>query len=109
MIDNRIDELFQAINESSEYQEYLKITNIIKKDPKLINLIEEIKRLNKEATILEYNKDPKYIEIDQIIKDKLSLLNNNPLYLEYKNKMDTFNDILSESSNILKKYIDDIV
>ena len=103
MIDTKIDNLFKTIKESKEYQDYIKIENAIKKDKDLISLIEEIKNLNKKATILEYK------EIDKIIKEKTAVLNSNPLYIEYKNKMDTLNDILSSSSNLIQKYIDEVV
>lgn len=109
MIDNKIEELFETIMTSQEYQEYQKILNIINKDKKLSSLIKEIKKLNKQATILEYNGNPKYKEIDKKIKQKTIILNNNPLYNEYKNKMNTLNDILATSSNIIQKYIDEIV
>ena len=109
MIDTKIDNLFKTIKESKEYQNYIKMENAIKKDKDLISLIEEIKNLNKKATILEYNKDLKYKEIDKIIKEKTAVLNSNPLYIEYKNKMDTLNDILSSSSNMIQKYIDEVV
>ena len=53
MIDTKIDNLFKTIKESKEYQNYIKMENAIKKDKDLISLIEEIKNLNKKATILE--------------------------------------------------------
>ncbi len=109
MINNKIDELFQAINESEEYQDYLKIVKILKEDKELTNLIEEIKQLQKEATILEYQNNTKYKEIDNTIKEKLNILNNNPLYVEYKYKMDELNNIISTSSNMITKYLEEIV
>lgn len=109
MINKKIDELFKSINDSKEYQEYISILNVLKQDEDLVNLIDEIKVLQKKATMLEYNKDEEYKNVDTIIKEKVNILNNNPLYLEYKNKMDNLNDILSMSSDILQKYIDDIV
>lgn len=109
MINNKIDELFQAINESEEYQDYLKIVKILKEDKELTNLIEEIKQLQKEATILEYQNNTKYKEKDNTIKEKLNILNNNPLYVEYKYKMDELNNIISTSSNMITKYLEEIV
>lgn len=109
MINNKIDELFQAINESEEYQDYIKIVKILKEDKELTNLIEEIKQLQKEATILEYQNNTKYKEIDNTIKEKLNILNNNPLYVEYKYKMDELNNIISTSSNMITKYLEEIV
>ena len=55
MIDNSIEALFESINNSKEYQEYLKITNILNDDKETKKLIDEIKELQKEATKLEYN------------------------------------------------------
>ena len=91
------------------YQDRNALSNIIYLLKEAENTTYEIKNLNKKATILEYNKDLKYKEIDKIIKEKTAILNSNPLYIEYKNKMDTLNDILSSSSNLIQKYIDEVV
>jgi len=109
MINNSLEELFKSIENSSLYKEYKKMENILSQDQNIKNMIEEIKELEKKATYLESIGDIKYQEIDNIIKEKANILNNNPTYLEYLNRMDEFNDELAMSSNMIEKYIEEIV
>lgn len=105
MINNKLEDLFKAIEESSEYQNYLKIGEVLEEDEEIKKLINEIKSLQKEAVKLEYNNDIRYKEVDKKIKEKVDMLNKKPIYQEYLRRMDTFNNILSESSNNIEKYI----
>jgi cell fate (sporulation/competence/biofilm development) regulator YmcA (YheA/YmcA/DUF963 family) len=107
MIDNKIEELFSTIENSSEYQDYKKIEDILKKDKSINILIEEIKSLQKESVRLEYNHDDYYKEIDKKIELKVSELNKKPVYQEYLNKMNEINDILAMSSNLLENYVNE--
>ena len=107
MINESIDELFESIKNSNEYKEYLNIGEVLKKDDQLNNLINEIKRLQKKSVNLEYNGNILYKDIDKEIEDKVEVLNNNPLYKEYLRRMNNLNDILSESSNAIEKYINE--
>ena len=102
-MESSIEELFNAINNSNEYKQ---IVDIIEEDNDIKNLIEEIKKLQKEATYLEYHEDNKYKEIDSIIKEKTKELNNNSKYQEYLSKLKKFNNTLLASSLLLEDYID---
>lgn len=105
MINERIDDLFNAIKDSSEYKNYLEIGKLLDNDDSVKDLVEEIKSLQQESVKLEYNNDLSYKEIDKIIEEKVNILNSKPIYKEYLNRMNSFNDILSESSNSIEKYI----
>lgn len=105
MIENKIDNLFNAIKESKEYQAYLEIGDVLNKDEEIKSLVKEIKELQKESVNLEYKGDDSYKEIDKTIEEKVKLLNNKPHYQEYLKRMNNFNDILSESSNNIESYI----
>lgn len=107
MIENKIDDLFKAIENSKEYQDYLKIGESLSKDSSINELIDEIKELQKKSTMLEYHHDDSYKEVDKIIESKVKELNEKPSYREYLNKMNEFNDILTMSSNMLEKYVDE--
>ena len=109
MINNSIEELFESIENSNLYKEYKKMSDILDKDEEIKKIIEEIKELEKQATYLEYIGDEKYKEIDEEIKRKSELLNNNHVYQEYLNKMDEFNDELSVSSKMIEKYVEEKV
>ena len=106
MIESSIEELFNSINNSNEYKEYKLIVNTLESNKEVIDLIEEIKKLQKEATYLEYHEDNKYKEIDSIIKEKTKELNNNSKYQEYLTKLKKFNNTLLVSSSLLEDYID---
>ena len=54
MIESSIEELFNSINNSNEYKEYKLIVNTLESNKEVIDLIEEIKKLQKEAVNLEY-------------------------------------------------------
>ena len=107
MIYNKIEELFLAIENSYEYKEYKKIKKILEKDKEVMELIEEIKKLEQLATKLEFEKNPKYKEIDEITKSKVEELNNNQVYIEYLNKMEEFNEIMTMSSKMIEHYDND--
>ena len=77
MIESSIEELFNSINNSNEYKEYKLIVNTLESNKEVIDLIEEIKKLQKEAVNLEYKNDDRYLELDKKIKEKEKILNNN--------------------------------
>lgn len=105
MIEKKIDELFDTINASPEYQSYLKIGEVIEKDEEINKLITEIKELQQKSVRLEEEGNLEYKEIDKIIEEKVALLNSKPIYQEYLRRMNEFNDIIAESSNQIEKYI----
>ena len=102
---NKMEELFQAIKESKEYQSYLNIGSVIEKNDEINNLVNEIKKLQKKSVTLEYQHDDRYHEVDEIIEKKVKELNNNPIYQEYLRRMNEFNDILAESSHQIEEYV----
>ena len=109
MIESSIEELFNSINNSNEYKEYKLIVNTLESNKEVIDLIEEIKKLQKEATYLEYHEDNKYKEIDNIIEEKTKELNNNSKYQEYLSKLKDFNNTLLASSSLIEDYVTDKV
>lgn len=109
MVNNSLEELFNSIENSSLYQEYLKMRNILSKDKEINKIIDEIKELEKQATYLENIGDDAYKEIDEEIKKKADVLNSNPVYQEYLNKMEAFNDELAMSSKMIEKYVEEKV
>lgn len=109
MINNSLEELFNSIENSSLYQEYKKMSNILSQDKHIKEIIEEIKELEKEATYLESIGDLRFHDIDNQIKEKAQILNDNPIYQEYLNRMDDFNEELSTSSKMIEKYVEEVV
>ena len=109
MVNSSIEELFYSIENSSLYKRYKKMSDILSKDSGIRAILEEIKELEKEATYLEEIGSDKYKDIDEEIKKKADILNNNYVYQEYLNKMNEFNDELSVSSRMIEKYIEEKV
>lgn len=105
-MESKLEELFNTIENSNVYKEYLKIKDILAKDSEIKILIEEIKELEKQATYLENIGDEKYKEIDIEIKKKADVLQNNVVYQEYLNKMNEFNDELAISSKMIEQYVE---
>lgn len=105
MINEKIDELFQAIQESKEYKAYQNIGSVLDNDKEIKKLVSEIKELQQKSVRLEEAGNEEYKEIDKLIYEKVSLLNSKPVYQEYLRRINEFNDILSSSSNQIEKYI----
>ena len=109
MINSSIEELFNSIENSTLYKKYKQMSNILSKDSEIKEMLDEIKELEKEATYLESIGDDKYKEIDEEIKKKADILNNNYVYQEYLDRMNEFNDELSMSSRMIEKYVEEKV
>lgn len=109
MVSSSIEDLFNSIENSSLYKKYKKMSDILSKDMEIKKILDEIKELEKEATYLENIGDDKYMEIDEEIKRKADILNNNYVYQEYLSSMDEFNDELSMSSKMIEQYIEEKV
>ena len=109
MINSSISELFNTIENSKLYKDYKKMADILNRDSEIEERIDEIKELEKKATDLESIGDNKYLEIDEIIKEKANILNNKQVYIEYLEKMEEFNNELAISSNMINKYISEKV
>ena len=108
MIESSIEELFNSINNSNEYKEYKLIVNTLESNKEVIDLIEEIKKLQKEAVNLEYKNDDRYLEVDKLIKERENILNNKD-YQEYLSKLKDFNNTLLASSSLIEDYVTDKV
>ena len=100
-----LEEMLSEITESEEYSKYKEIGNILENDTFVMALMEEIKELQQEAVILEYNDDPKYLELEEIIKEKAELLNSNSTYKLYLEKMKEYNKLLANSNNLLNNFV----
>lgn len=109
MVNSSIEDLFNSIENSDLYKRYKMMSEILSKDSSIKDMLDEIKMLEQEATYLESIGDDKYMEIDEEIKKKADILNNNYVYQEYLNCMDEFNDELSMSSKIIEKYVEEKV
>ena len=109
MVNSSIEDLFNSIENSDLYKRYKKMSDILSKDTNIRDMLDEIKCLEQEATYLESIGDMKYKEIDEEIKRKADVINNNSVYQEYLNCMDECDDELSTSSKMIEQYVEEKV
>lgn len=102
------ENILNEITESEEYLRYKEIGNILENDSFVIDLMNEIKELQHESLLLEYNDDPKYLELEDVIKEKVEVLNNNETYKLYLEKMKEYNEFIASSNNIFDNCVEAI-
>lgn len=109
VINQSLEELFYSIENSKLYKEYKKMEDILSKDSNIRTMIDEIKELEKMATMLEESGDLEYKNIDKMIEEKSHILESNPIYQEYMVRMNELNEELANSSYMINSYIDEKV
>jgi len=103
-IEGKITEIITYIKETNSYKNYIKAKELLNSNQELLTLIEDIKKYQKEIV-----KNPnKKEELESKINQNLSVLNNDPLYLEYTNYQDEVNNMLTIFENKLNKYFYDV-
>lgn len=99
----QVDNIVNYISNTSDYKNYLILKEKLEKDETILNLIKEIKQLQKKAVNDEYNgKDIKNIDIE--IKEKSDILNSKYLYQEYIELHSRIDEQLQEIKFILNNY-----
>ena len=95
---DKVDEIITVIKTSPNYQKYLLLQEKMNSNQELISLINEVKVLQKMIV----NGKDKEIEL----KEKMALLENNPLYREYSNNLTDINNEFAIVENTLNNYFD---
>ena len=103
-INAKILEIIEYIQTTESYQNYLKARKILEKNEKIMNLIQDIKTLQKELVKNQSKKE----ELDLKIKEKLNILNTEPSYLEFQTYQDEINNLLIIFENKINKYFFDV-
>jgi cell fate (sporulation/competence/biofilm development) regulator YmcA (YheA/YmcA/DUF963 family) len=83
-----IDLFINVIKDSKEYKEYINIVNQMNESECINDLVNKIRELNKQLV-----KTPS-IKLESELKELESELNNIPLYMDYKDKLDELYYIL---------------
>ena len=100
---NEVDKIIEFIKESDDYKDYIYLKDKLSKHKEANNLINEIKKLQKQAVKQEVNKmDTK--ELDNKIKDNLDKLNKIPLYRDFIDKQEVLNDYYQTIKERLDEY-----
>ena len=103
-INAKILEIIEYIQTTESYQNYLKARKILEQNEKIMNLIQDIKALQKELVKNPLKKE----ELDLKIKEKLNILNTEPSYLEFQTYQDEINNLLIIFENKINKYFFDV-
>ena len=103
-INAKILEIIEYIQTTESYQNYLKARKILEQNEKIMNLIQDIKALQKELVKNPLKKE----ELDLKIKEKLNILNTEPSYLEYQTYQEEINNLLTIFENKINKYFFDV-
>lgn len=104
---SKVDEIIDYIKDSDLYKKYLFIENQMNNNQEIKSLVNDIKKLQKQAVHEQYlnNNDKKVKELDEKINNKLEKLNTIPLYSEYINIKEELNNIFSNIKNTIEVYI----
>ncbi len=102
-IKNEIDELFDELEESKLYNDYVVIKNKLENNNEIMNLISEIKRLQKIAT----NNHDEVIEKE--IKKLYKRLESYPIYQSYLIIKDELEEELFEIKEQFGNYFKEIL
>ncbi len=99
-----IDELISEIKKSDTYKEYILLLDKVSKSNEINNLTKEIRLLNKQLVLTPS------IKLEKELKEKEKKLNDIPLYLEFKYKLEELNNILIIIKNKIELFIkEDII
>ena len=100
---NEIDNLINIIKENNIYKEYISILEKINSNEEIKELTNKIRIINKKLV-----RTPS-IKLESELKDLESKLNDIPLYLDYKDKLNELNNLLLVVKNNIENYMKDIL
>ena len=100
---NEIDNLINVIKENNIYKEYISILEKINSNEEIKDLTNKIRIINKKLV-----RTPS-IKLESELKDLESKLNDIPLYLDYKDKLNELNNLLLVVKNNIENYMKDIL
>lgn len=98
-MNKKLDEIVKYITMSDEYRRCIELKNKMSKNEELVNLINNIKKVQKEYVKSNFDED---------FKNKLSLLedrlNEIPIYVSYMQSLDRVNEMISYVKDELNQY-----
>ena len=100
---NEIDNLINIIKENNIYKEYISILEKINSNEEIKELTNKIRIINKKLV-----RTPS-IKLESELKDLEFQLNDIPLYLDYKDKLNELNNLLLVVKNNIENYMKDIL
>ncbi len=97
----KVDDIIQTIEESTEYKKYLDLKEKISNNKELMELINKVRVMQKDVL----HKKNSQTDLDKLLNE----LNNNPLYREYNNVIYEINNTYSIVENSINNYFEKIV
>ena len=100
---SKIDTLINTIKSSNEYKEYIELLDKVNLSNEIKKLTNEIRLINKKLVLTPS------VELEKLLKEKEKELNEIPLYLEYKYKLEELNNMLTIIKNKVEVFMKDII
>ena len=94
---NKIDEIINLIENSSEYQKYLSLKKDLDNDKEITLLISEIKILQKDIV--------HHLDKKEKLNKKIKELESIPLYIEYQNTVASLNNTYAIIEQRINNYL----
>lgn len=99
----KIDTLINTIKSSNEYKEYIELLEKVSLSKEIKELTNEIKLINKKLVLTPS------VELESLLSKREKELNEIPLYLEYKYKLEELNNMLTIIKNKVEVFMKDII
>ena len=100
---SKIDTLINTIKSSNEYKEYIELLDKVNSSNEIKELTNEIRLINKKLVLTPS------VELEELLSKKEKELNEIPLYLEYKYKLEELNNMLTVIKNKVEVFMKDII
>lgn len=104
---SKVEEIVNIIKNSNEYKKYMEVSNKMKNNKEIMNLIDEVKSLQKKL-VKEQSLGNDISLIDEEINKKLKQLEEHPIYLEYTYLQEDLDNSISLVKTSIEKYINNI-
>lgn len=98
-----LNKIIEYITNTEEYKNTIKLKEQMNNNSELINLVEEVKKLQKEY--IKTNRD----DIKKKLDDKVSSLEEYPIYKSYNDNLEKVNQMISYVNDELNDYFDKVV
>ncbi len=106
-IKEKTNQLIDSIESNSLYKRYLLLKEEMLNDKKITSIISEVKTLQKKL-IKNQSLGIDISSLDEEIKEKINLLNDIALYVEYDNTQKELNLLLQNIKSTIESCINDI-
>ena len=100
---SKIDTLINTIKSRNEYKEYIELLDKVNSSNEIKELTNEIRLINKKLVLTPS------VELEELLSKKEKELNEIPLYLEYKYKLEELNNMLTVIKNKVEVFMKDII